>query len=181
MKHRTWYTALLILGTGLLLAAACTNTLPGAAVTKAIAVIQPAEGLNVRGIVTFTQTDTGIVVAAHISGLTPGKHGFHVHEFGDVSDLNGKSAGGHFNPDGTKHGGPFDSERHAGDLGNIEANAEGAGSLTYTDPVITLNGPAAIIGRAVVVHTGEDDLVSQPTGNAGARAGFGVIGIAQTK
>jgi len=79
------------------------------------------------------------------------------------------------------HGGPESEEHHVGDLGNIEANENGRASLLkiYIDPNLTLNGPNSIIGRAVIVHSGEDDLTSQPTGNAGSRVACGVIGIAE--
>jgi len=151
----------------------------GTAINKAIVVLHPTEGNNVSGTITFTKTDEGIQVVADVSGLTPGKHGFHVHEFGDCSALDATSAGGHFNPEGTKHGAPTDTERHVGDLGNLKANADGKAHLDWTDTFITFSGSHNIIGRAVIVHAGEDDLTSQPTGAAGARVACGIIGIAK--
>lgn len=147
------------------------------AITKAVCVIQPTEGNDVSGLVTFTKVDGGVKVVADLEGLTPGKHGFHVHEYGDISGLDGKSAGGHFNPYNKKHGGPDDVERHVGDLGNIVAGDDGKAHYERVDKVIKLNGEHSIIGRAIIVHAGEDDLTSQPTGDAGARVGYGVIGI----
>lgn len=151
----------------------------GSAMTKAIAVIHPTEGNKVHGLVTFTQDDENVKVVAHIEGLTPGKHGFHIHEWGDCSSKDGAAAGGHFNPRGAPHGAPDAAQRHAGDLGNIDANAEGVAHLEFNDSVMKLTGPGAIIGRGVIVHANADDLKTQPTGNAGGRLACGVIGVAK--
>jgi Cu-Zn family superoxide dismutase len=148
-------------------------------IEKAVCVLHPTAGYEVKGTVVFTKSDTGIVIRAEMEGLEPGKHGFHIHELGDCSDPEGKSAGGHFNPYDKRHGAPGDNERHVGDLGNIYADSTGKASLNMIDTVISLNGSNSIIGRAVIVHQGEDDLVSQPTGNAGARVACGIIGIAR--
>jgi Cu-Zn family superoxide dismutase len=148
-------------------------------VSKAVAVLHPTTGSSVRGMVTFEQASNGVKVVADVEGLTPGKHGFHIHKYGDCSAPDGTSAGGHFNPEGKPHGGPTDKERHVGDLGNIVADADGKAHFEWTDTVIALFGPHCIVGRAVIVHAGEDDLTSQPTGDAGARAACGVIGIAE--
>ncbi len=150
-----------------------------AEVNKAIAVLQPAEGKNVSGIVTFTREDNGIKIVADIKGLKQGRHGFHIHEFGDCSAADFSSAGGHFNPMQTKHGAPTDKERHPGDFGNIEADASGNVHFEWTDSVITFSGVHSILGHAVVVHEKEDDLSSQPSGDAGGRVACGVIGIAK--
>jgi len=152
---------------------------PGSAIVRAIAVLSPTEGSNVGGIVTFTKVEDGVKVVAHIEGLKPGKHGFHVHEYGDCSSPDGNSAGGHFNPQGMPHGAPGDSASHAGDIGNIVADSSGVAHLEWTDPHMTLDGPESIIGRGVIVHANEDDLKTQPTGNAGPRVACGVIGIAK--
>ena len=148
-------------------------------VKKAVCVLHPTEGNNAHGVVTFTQSDSGIIVKADIEGLSTGKHGFHVHEYGDCSDPTGKSAGGHFNPENKDHGAPWDIDRHVGDLGNVTADENGMAHLEMIDTVISLNGKNSIIGRGIIVHAGEDDLVTQPTGNAGARVACGVIGIAK--
>lgn len=150
-------------------------------VEKAICVLSPTEGNDVSGTVTFTQTDMSVKIVADLEGLTEGKHGFHVHQYGDCSSLDAKSAGGHFNPENKQHGAPSDEERHVGDLGNITADANGKAHYEATDTVIKLNGPHSIIGRGIIVHAGEDDLTSQPTGNAGARVACGVIGIAKSE
>lgn len=150
-----------------------------AKVTKAICTLHPTEGNETSGIVSFTKTDTGIVVEAEVNGLTPGKHGFHVHQYGDCSSPDATSAGGHFNPQGTDHAGPHDDMRHVGDLGNLEADTSGYAKLTFVDKKIAFKGENSIIGRGIIVHAGEDDLTSQPTGAAGARVACGVIGIVQ--
>ncbi len=146
---------------------------------SAVCILHPTEGNEVSGIVTFTKTDGGIKIVANLEGLTPGKHGFHIHEYGDCSRLDGKSAGGHFNPDGKKHGAPNSEERHVGDLGNLLANENGKAYYEIIDSYISFSGPHSIIGRAIIVHAGEDDLTSQPTGAAGARVACGVIGLAK--
>jgi Cu-Zn family superoxide dismutase len=151
------------------------------AIKKAIAVLQPTKGNAVHGTVTFEVVENGVHVVADISSLAPGKHGFHVHEFGDCSSDDGSSAGGHFNPATESHGGPSAEMRHAGDMGNIEADKDGHAMLDYVDRVMTLSGERSIIGHAVIVHEKEDDLKTQPTGNAGARVACGVIGIAKGK
>jgi Cu-Zn family superoxide dismutase len=147
--------------------------------TKAIAVLHPTAGNNVSGTVTFAASGDTVKVVADITGLTPGKHGFHIHEFGDCSDPKAASAGGHFNPSHKQHGAPDASDRHAGDLGNIEADASGKAHLELTDSVLKLSGSDSIIGHAVIVHEKADDLKTQPTGDAGGRVACGVIGVAK--
>lgn len=151
---------------------------PLSKITKAMCVLHPTAGDSASGTVTFTRTGNGIKVKVNMTGLTPGKHGFHVHQWGDCSVDDGTSAGGHFNPENKKHGAPGDTERHVGDLGNIEADDMGNVNFTMTDTVISFEGRHSIIGRGIIVHAGEDDLTSQPTGAAGARVACGVIGIA---
>jgi Cu-Zn family superoxide dismutase len=146
--------------------------------TKAICVMQSMSGSNVTGVIYFTQKGDMLEITGKITGLSPGKHGFHVHEFGDLTDPKGMSTGGHFNPDGKKHGGPHAEDRHVGDLGNIVANKDGIAELNFTDKMIKLHGPHSIIGRGLIVHDKEDDEKTQPTGDAGGRVAGGVIGVA---
>ncbi|HEX2897679.1 MAG TPA: superoxide dismutase family protein, partial [candidate division Zixibacteria bacterium] len=89
----------------------------------------------------------------------------------------GLSSGGHFNPTQMQHGGPNAGQRHAGDFGNITADSTGTANFEWFDKMITFEGPGSIIGRALIVHADEDDLATQPTGNAGARVACGVIGV----
>lgn len=151
-----------------------------APVQKAICILYATQGNTVSGTVTFTKVAEGMKIVADVSGLTPGKHGFHVHEYGDCSSPDGTSAGGHFNPAGSSHGAPMDMTRHEGDMGNLEAGADGKAHLEYVDAHMSFDGPGSILGRSVIVHAREDDLKSQPVGNAGPRIACGVIGITKT-
>ncbi|PIN04294.1 Cu2+/Zn2+ superoxide dismutase SOD1 [Handroanthus impetiginosus] len=152
-----------------------------AATKKAVAVL--TGNSKVEGVVTLTQEDDGpTTVNVRVTGLTPGKHGFHLHEYGDTT--NGcMSTGAHFNPNGLTHGAPEDKVRHAGDLGNIIANAQGVAEEKIVDNQIPLSGPNSVVGRAFVVHELEDDLgkggheLSLTTGNAGGRLACGVVGL----
>ena len=148
-------------------------------IEKAICILYPTQGNNVSGTITFTQTEKGVRVVGDIEGLSKGKHGFHIHEFGDCSSADGMTAGGHFNPEGKIHGAPMSMSRHMGDMGNLEADESGKAHLEYIDVVIKLNGPNSILGKSIIVHQGEDDLKSQPSGNAGPRVACGVIGAAK--
>lgn len=144
--------------------------------STATAILNPTEGNNVHGNVIFTQVKGGIRVQATLTGLTPGEHGFHIHENGDCSAPDGSSAGGHFNPDGMEHAGPDAESRHEGDLGIVVANDAGEATYDRVDSHLSLaEGPHSIIGRGVVVHGGADDFTSQPSGNAGPRVACGVI------
>lgn len=147
-------------------------------VTKAIARLEPKSGSQVTGTVTFTQVGDEVQVVADVQNLKPGKHGFHIHEKGDCSAPDAASAGGHFNPTHQHHGGPDTAERHAGDLGNIEADASGKAHLDWKGK-LQLSGADSIIGRSVVVHEKEDDLKTDPSGNSGARIACGVIEAAK--
>ncbi len=151
-----------------------------APVKAAVVLLIPTVGNSVTGVVRFTQVEGGVRIVAEVSGLKPGEHGFHIHEFGDITAADGMSAGGHLNPGHAKHGAPGAAERHEGDLGNLTADATGHATLDYVDTVIRLNGPTSIIGRGVVVHADADDLKSQPVGNAGKRVATGVIGVAKS-
>jgi len=149
---------------------------------KAIAVLHPTTGNNVKGTVTFTEEADGVQVHAEITGLTPGNHGFHVHEFGDCSSGDASSAGAHFNPTGKPHAGPDAAERHSGDMGNVEADASGKATIDYLDHQLSLtDDQQSAIGRSVVVHAKADDLKSQPSGDSGARVACGVIGRAKNQ
>ena len=150
-----------------------------AAPVRAVAELIPTEGNETTGTVTFTSQAGGILVTVAAKGLTPGLHGFHIHEHGDCSALDAASAGGHFNPDGTPHGAPENpsAQRHMGDLGNLEAGQDGTAHYENTDSLLSLTGPNSIVGKAVIVHAQPDDFTSQPTGNAGPRIACGVIEV----
>ncbi len=143
---------------------------------SAVVTLQPLGSSAVSGTVTFTAADAGLEVRADVKGLTPGKHGFHVHEFGDCSAPDGSSAGPHFNPTGHPHGAPGAGASHMGDFGNLDADAQGNATLNFTIPGATLDqSKTGLIGRSVLVHQDPDDLSSQPAGNSGARIACGVI------
>ena len=150
----------------------------GGNLSKVICVLRPTEGNEVHGSVVFLQKDGFVEVTGELTGLKPGEHGFHVHEYGDCSDPKVTCAGGHFNPTSKPHGSREAGQRHDGDLGNIKADAEGKAKINFQDRVIQLNGPRSILGRGLIVHADPDDFKTQPTGNAGARVACGVIGIA---
>lgn len=152
------------------------QTASGAAVKKATADLAPTQGNQVKGQLMFEQTGQGVKVTGHLTGLQPGTHGFHIHEHGDCSAPDASSAGAHFNPGSKPHGAPTDPERHAGDLGNIEANAQGEAHVELTVAGLTLGeGPNSAVGNAVIVHEKADDFKSQPSGNAGTRLACGVV------
>lgn len=157
--------------------ASSANEQPGtpAAQQSFVATLAPTQGNNVRGTVRFSAEGEAVRVRAEITGLTPGDHGIHIHENGDCSAADASSAGGHFNPTKQPHGGRDDEARHLGDLGNLTADANGRAELDHLDRHLTLTGPNRIVGRAVIVHAGRDDLKSQPTGDSGARVACGVI------
>lgn len=139
--------------------------------------LEPRSGSNVSGSVTFTQVGELVRINGEVSGHTAGVKGWHIHEKGDCSDPKAMSAGGHFNPQGNKHGGPTDAVRHAGDTGNLVFNDRGSATINMTISGISVSKdrPDGIIGRAVIIHMDQDDLKTDPTGNAGGRAACGVI------
>ncbi|MET0321437.1 MAG: superoxide dismutase family protein [Duganella sp.] len=154
-----------------------------AANVTAQARLAPTSGSKVGGLVTFEQTADGVHVKAKVDGLTPGQHGFHIHEKGDCSAPDGSSAGGHFNPTSAPHGDPAHASKHSGDFGNITADAKGVATLDVTVPLAQLSltdgSPVNALNRGVIVHTAPDDLKTQPTGNAGGRLACGVITAAK--
>ncbi len=145
---------------------------------SAASATQPSQG-KVTGTVTFTQEDDTLRVSVDLSGFPPNTdHGFHIHEFGDLSAADLSSAGGHFNPTHEHHGGPESAHHHAGDLGNIHADDHGnvKVELTFKNKNLQFTtGPTGILGRSVIVHVHADDLTSDPAGNSGTRVAGGVI------
>jgi superoxide dismutase, Cu-Zn family len=150
----------------------------GQDVAKATCKLESKSGSKVTGTITFTKVGSDVQVVGDITGLTPGKHGFHLHEKGDCSAPDAASAGAHFSVGQHKHGGPTTTERHEGDLGNIEADASGKAHIDWKGKM-SLSGADSIIGKSVVVHEKEDDLKTDPSGNSGARQACGVIEAAK--
>ncbi|MFT4831299.1 MAG: Cu-Zn family superoxide dismutase [Psychroserpens sp.] len=135
--------------------------------------MEPKSDSNVTGEVMFTQADGKVKMVANLTGLTEGVHAIHIHEKADCSSADGKSTGGHWNPTFQDHGKWGVAEGyHRGDIGNLTADATGNATVEFeTDEWcigcddMTKN----IVGKAVIVHQGVDDFVSQPSGDAGAR------------
>ena len=141
--------------------------------------LQPTAGNTASGRVQFEQYGQKVVVTAEVRGLKPGaEHGFHVHEKPDCSAPDAMSAGGHFNPGGKPHAHHGKPERHAGDMPNLRADAQGVASYRWESDLLTVAaGPNSVVGRSVVVHRDPDDYSSQPAGNSGPRLACGVVAL----
>jgi Cu-Zn family superoxide dismutase len=143
----------------------------------AVAELEPKSGSQATGTVTFRKHPDGLLVIAEVMKVKPaGPHGIHIHEKGDCSAPDGKSAGGHYNPTGEKHGRPNSAEYHFGDLGNIVIDKAGNGEkalVLFKTQQPDLDA-AMIYNKAVILHDKEDKFV-QPTGAAGKRLACGVI------
>lgn len=166
-------TALIAASSAAILLSACAGTYGGG--PSAEAKLSPTRGNTTSGNVVFVQKGNDIEVTATVAGLTPGAHGFHIHEKGDCSAPDGMSAGGHFNPHGHPHGHPHQGPHHAGDMPMLESDAYGNARLSAVLPGLTLEGASGIVGKGVIVHAAPDDFKTQPTGNSGARMACGVI------
>lgn len=142
----------------------------------ATATLSPTANSTARGTVQLHEmADGAVAVEVSLTGVPAGVHGFHVHDKGDCGD-NGNAAGGHFNPMGTPHAGPATPAHHAGDFGNVTAGENGQVRTRFTTRSITVSeGAASAVGRAVILHANPDDLMTQPTGNAGGRIACGVV------
>jgi len=159
-----------------ILIAGCSGMPMMATGPTATAALEPTKGNTTKGDVKFAPRGSKVLVSANVSGLSPGTHGFHIHDKGDCSSGDGMSAGGHFNPLNKPHGGPTTMERHVGDMPSLVADASGNATLSVELDTMSLTpGATNIIGKAVIVHKDPDDYTTQPTGNAGARVACGVI------
>lgn len=148
----------------------------GAAAEKAVTTIKGPDGSPIEGTVTFIQQGDEVRIVADISGAPEGKHGIHLHEFGECSGDDFTSAGSHFNPTDAPHACPPVEPRHAGDFGNIEIGADGKGHLELNTRDLTVGpGAKSVVGKAVILHSQADDCESQPTGDAGGRIACGVV------
>jgi Cu-Zn family superoxide dismutase len=164
--------ALVVSALSVALLGGCATSLSG---PSASADLQARSGSMVSGKVSFVETNGGLRVEATVSGLTPGEHGFHVHEAGDCSAADASSAKGHFNPAAKAHGHHAAAEHHGGDMPNLVANAQGMATYSADLAGVTLNGATGVVGRSVVIHADPDDYKSQPAGNSGKRIACGVI------
>tara|TARA_R110000787_G_scaffold239440_1_gene345747 strand:+ start:687 stop:1274 length:588 start_codon:yes stop_codon:yes gene_type:complete len=135
--------------------------------------LEPKSDSNVKGEVSFTEENGTVSMNANLSGLTPGEHAIHIHEKADCSSADGKSTGGHWNPTFAPHGKWGSTEGyHRGDIGNFTADAEGNATVEFSTDEWCLgcgDETKNLIGKGVIVHQGEDDFVTQPTGDAGGR------------
>ncbi|WP_038492826.1 superoxide dismutase family protein [Janthinobacterium agaricidamnosum] len=174
MKHIS-----LILLSAVAIAGCATQPVAPSAGLVANAVLKPTQGNQAGGSVRFEEKNGQVWVIASIEGLSPGQHGFHIHEKGDCSSPDGLSAGGHFNPTGVQHGNPASGPHHGGDFGNLETDMNGNAELKMAFPLSQISldkdAPNSIIGRGLIVHADPDDFRTQPTGNSGKRLACGVI------
>ena len=147
---------------------------------QAVVKIESSNESSVTGTATFTQIGDQIALLVEINGASPGLHAVHIHQYGDCSSPDGKSAGGHWNPTGVAHGKWGEGEFHLGDIGNINVGEDGTGSIELTTDLWEMGtgSDVDIVGRGIIVHAGADDFTSQPSGAAGARIGCGTIELA---
>ena len=135
--------------------------------------LNPKSDTNTSGEVSFTEENGNVSMNASITGLSPGTHAIHIHEKADCSSSDGKSTGGHWNPTFQPHGAwGAETGYHRGDIGNFNADENGNGMIRFSTDLWCIDCDDAsknIIGKAIIVHQGEDDLASQPSGAAGAR------------
>ncbi|XXF80042.1 superoxide dismutase family protein [Myxococcaceae bacterium GXIMD 01537] len=144
---------------------------------QATTTLESKSSSSVTGTATFEEDGDTVKLTLSVSGATAGKHGAHIHEKGDCSAADATSAGGHWNPSTHNHASPTAGEHHLGDLGNIEVGSDGKGTLTLSKADWKIGDGSAndVVGKAIIIHAGEDDLATQPTGNSGGRQACGVI------
>ena len=143
---------------------------------SATAVLESRSNSTTTGKATFTQGYNEVTMKLEVTGATPGEHGAHIHLTGDCSAADASSAGAHWNPATLTHG-PADPHHHLGDLGNITIGQDGKGTLTVSKEAWKLGDGSAqdVLGKALIIHGGTDDLKTDPAGNSGARVACGVI------
>lgn len=150
----------------------------GARAEEAEADIRNAQGRKV-GEATLTDSPEGVAISLKVWSLEPGKHGIHIHAAAKCDAPDFKSAGGHFNPAGKKHGHKNPEGAHAGDLSNLEVDADGNGAANFTAANVKIkDGDAALLsasGTSLVIHAKEDDETTDPSGNSGERIACGAI------
>lgn len=157
--------------------AACAHAPPSIRDPLASAQLEARSGSGLTGVAAVTEDSGKVTLRVSVSGAAPGRHGVHLHETPDCSAPDASSAGGHWNPAAQTHGGFDAPPTHLGDLGNLDVAADGTGVLERSSErwSVGTGQPNDVIGRAVIIHSGVDDLQSQPAGNAGGRVGCGVI------
>jgi superoxide dismutase, Cu-Zn family len=168
----------LVIAASALCIAALTGCASKSAGPSAQAELKSTQGNTANGWVRFEQSGSQVLVTAEVRGLKPSsENGFHVHEKGDCSAPDATSAGGHFNPGTKPHAHYGQGERHAGDMPNLKADANGVAKYSFSSDTLSAASGAAnsVVGRAVVVHRDPDDYKSQPAGNSGPRIACGVV------
>jgi Cu-Zn family superoxide dismutase len=155
--------------------------LPASMTVQATATIN--DGTNTRvGTASFSDTPSGLLVSGSVAGLGLGSHGVHLHTIGSCQGPTFASAGGHFNPTGKKHGFKNPEGHHAGDMPNIVSPAAGQHNFQFVVEGVKLTGNGGLLdsdGAAIVIHSGEDDYMTDPAGNSGARIACGVITLSK--
>ena len=177
-------TVLMLAGLTLLAGACRKNAaaVPPPTRPQARASLRPTLGNTVVGHLELANERNQVHITGEVSGLRKkGEHGFHIHEIGDCSGSDAKTAGEHFAPLGHPHGPPGpQATHHTGDFGNLSADQNGVAHVdVWTDLPLLTAGQHYVVGRSFIVHEGKDDLTTQPSGNAGARVACGVIEAAR--
>jgi Cu-Zn family superoxide dismutase len=149
------------------------------AVKKIQVTLEPKSNSQVKGNAVFTQENDKVTMTLVVGGLSEGTHAIHIHEKADCSSPDGKSTGGHWNPTNRPHGKWGSSDGyHKGDIGNLEANANGNATINMTTDEWCIgcgDTNKDILGKAIIIHEGTDDFNTQPTGDAGGRVSCGGI------
>ena len=161
----------LLFATGALLVTSCGSMKKMTTMTDTI---NSKSGTNTQGTAKFSQNGKMVTMDMNVYKLTPGTHAVHVHEFGDCSSTDAKSAGGHWNPSKDDHGKWGSEHFHMGDIGNLVADKNGTARLIFKTDKWCLgcsDESKNIVGKAIIIHAGKDDFMTQPTGNAGGRVG----------
>lgn len=176
----------LLVGVSIVLASCDKSEKKKAAATaskQATAAISSASGSAVTGTAVFKQSGDSITLTVEIQNAEPGEHAVHIHEVGDCSSPDGKSAGGHWNPTEVAHGEWGVGEFHLGDIGNMTVGEDGTGKIELTTDKWEMGTGSIrdIVGKGIIVHADADDFTSQPSGAAGARIGCGAIALAASQ
>ena len=142
-------------------------------------ILSAKSGSNASGDISFIEKNNLVKMSANVKNLSPGIHAIHIHEKADCSSNDGKSTGGHWNPTFENHGKWGNNDGfHRGDIGNFQVNSSGQGKITFSTDLWCLgckDDKRNIIGKAIIIHQGEDDFISQPSGAAGARISCSAI------
>lgn len=179
MKKYPITSVLILFIAGITFFASCSTTNKVKTAQKATAIISGTEkDTSVSGSVNFVQAygKVKMILNLYIPSKANQSVAVHLHEMGACGNM-GKDAHGHWNPTNQSHGKWGTGSFHLGDIGNVALDAQGHGTMELVTSLWTIGGKANnnILGKSVIVHSGVDDYVSQPAGNAGSRIGCGVI------